>query len=134
MSYRDEKRIDKFCTTLAYYWHKAPDFRFGQLITNVFGYAERDVWFMEEDEMLKLFETFFTPAKREEAEKRIEEREKQFLANNKDRIKTSAIRAVLSAFDIPANDERIEHIKTRLERFSEAHSDKKQGDHHAKND
>jgi len=56
---RDINRIDKFCNELAKYWKKIPDVRFGQLILNVFGLCERDPWFYEEDEMLKVFEEFF---------------------------------------------------------------------------
>ena len=32
---RNPNRIDEFCTRLAACWHKVPDWRFGQLISNV---------------------------------------------------------------------------------------------------
>lgn len=56
---RDINRIDKFCNELAKYWKQVPDLRFGQLILNIFSVCEKDPWFYEEDEMLKVFEEFF---------------------------------------------------------------------------
>jgi hypothetical protein len=57
---RDPKRIDDFCKTLATIWKtQCPDWRFGQLISNVYGAARRDPFFYEEDETLKLFEDYF---------------------------------------------------------------------------
>lgn len=56
---RDIERIDKFCNELAQYWKKVPDWRFGQLIMNILGTCPRDPFFIEEDEMLKIFEKFF---------------------------------------------------------------------------
>jgi len=32
---RDPNRIDKFCDELKAIWHQVPDWRFGQLISNV---------------------------------------------------------------------------------------------------
>lgn len=63
---RDINRIDNFCNELAKYWKKIPDVRFGQLISNVFSLCERDPWFYEEDEMLKVFEEFFKDYEEEE--------------------------------------------------------------------
>ena len=57
---RDIKRIDDFCNTLATIWKtECPDWRFGQLIVNVYGAARRDPFFYEEDETLKLFMDYF---------------------------------------------------------------------------
>ena len=59
---RDVKRIKKFCDELATVWEKnCPDWRFGQLICNVFGEMamERDPFFSEEDEMIKFFKDYF---------------------------------------------------------------------------
>ena len=60
---RDIKRIRKFCNELAEIWEEnAVDWRFGQLICNVFGQmaAEgRDPFFPEEDEMIKYFRNYF---------------------------------------------------------------------------
>ena len=53
---RDIRRIRKFCNELADIWEEnCPDWRFGQLICNVFGQMaaeRRDPFFPEEDEML----------------------------------------------------------------------------------
>ncbi len=57
---RDPKRIYEFCNKLATIWAtECPDWRFGQLICNVFGTVARDPFFYEEDEMMKLFEDYF---------------------------------------------------------------------------
>jgi len=60
---RDPNRIHKFCDELAALWEKnAPDWRFGQLICNVFGdhqAAGHDVWFPEEDQMIEIFRDYF---------------------------------------------------------------------------
>ena len=57
---RDPNRIDSFCKKLAQYWKNVPDWRFGQLISNVYGASGiRDPFFAEEDETLELFEKFF---------------------------------------------------------------------------
>ena len=60
---RDIKRIRKFCNELANIWEEnAVDWRFGQLICNVFGQMAadgRDPFFPEEDEMIKYFRNYF---------------------------------------------------------------------------
>lgn len=59
---RDVKRIKKFCDELALVWeNNCPDWRFGQMICNVFGEMamERDPFFPEEDEMIKFFKDYF---------------------------------------------------------------------------
>jgi len=57
---RDSNRIDDFCKELATIWKtECPDWRFGQLICNVFGTVTRDPFFYEEDEMMELFEKYF---------------------------------------------------------------------------
>ena len=55
----DIERIDNFCNKLKEYWKEVPDWRFGQLIINVLGTCQRDPFFYEEDEMLKIFENYF---------------------------------------------------------------------------
>ena len=57
---RDPKRIRKFCNRLAAVWEKVPDWRFGQLICNVFGAYGRDPFFPEDEEMIEFFEKFFS--------------------------------------------------------------------------
>lgn len=62
---RNPDRIDKFCNELAKIWHKVPDWRFGQLMSNVLGAMQsegRDIFFPEEDEMLKFFQDYFKEA------------------------------------------------------------------------
>lgn len=57
---RDERRIKKFCNELAEIWEEeCPDWRFGQLIVNVFGSMNIDPFFPEEDEMLEYFKNYF---------------------------------------------------------------------------
>lgn len=57
---RDIKRIRKFCNELADIWEEyCPDWRFGQLICNVFGTMRIDPFFPEEKEMIEYFKQFF---------------------------------------------------------------------------
>lgn len=53
---RKKERIKKFLNELGNIWEENyPDWRFGQLIVNVFSELERDPFFYEEDEMLEEF-------------------------------------------------------------------------------
>lgn len=66
---RDPKRIRKFCNQLAALWEsECPDWRFAQLVENVFraSTSTSDVFYMEDDEMMKLFNKYFA---REEGNK-----------------------------------------------------------------
>lgn len=57
---RNKNRIKPFCDTLAKIWEKnCPDWRFGQLICNVFGEMTHDPFFPEEDEMINYFKNYF---------------------------------------------------------------------------
>lgn len=57
---RNPDRIDKFCNELAQIWKSnVPDWRFGQLICNVFGEMNQDPFFPEEDKMIKIFRNYF---------------------------------------------------------------------------
>ena len=57
---RDPNRIDPFLQELGELWkEKCPDWRFGQLIVNVFSTMNIDPFFPEEDKMLEHFKTFF---------------------------------------------------------------------------
>ena len=53
---RDPNRIDEFCDELKELWHKVPDLRFGQLMSNVLGavYTKtgHDPFYIEDTEML----------------------------------------------------------------------------------
>lgn len=60
---RDKKRIFDFCNKLAIVWEKeCPDWRFGQMVCNIFGEMAgegRDPFFPEEDEMIAYIEKYF---------------------------------------------------------------------------
>lgn len=57
---RDPKRIQEFCSNIAKIWEQeCPDWRFAQLVMNVFGYIGKDPWYMEENEMMEVFERYF---------------------------------------------------------------------------
>lgn len=60
---RDKNRIYKFCNEFADVWaNNVPDWRFGQLICNVFGQMAgegRDPFFPEENEMIQYFKKYF---------------------------------------------------------------------------
>ena len=57
---RDPKRIRKFCNRLAAVWEQVPDWRFGQLMSNVLGeyvaQTKRDIFFTEDEEIISFFE------------------------------------------------------------------------------
>ena len=53
---RDPNRIDAFCRRLANRWKMVPDWRFGQLMINIFRQMDRDPFFPEDDEMIKAIE------------------------------------------------------------------------------
>lgn len=59
---RDPKRIRKFCNRLATAWEQVPDWRFGQLISNVLGdyvaKTGRDIFFPEDEEIISFFEKY----------------------------------------------------------------------------
>lgn len=54
---RNPKRIDEFCEEFRKMWHRVPDWRFGQLVSNFLSYvyeqSNKDIWFIEEPEMLE---------------------------------------------------------------------------------
>lgn len=56
---RDPKRIRIFCNQLADLWELVPDWRFGQLICNVFGELGVDPFFPEDDKMMEHFKKYF---------------------------------------------------------------------------
>ena len=56
---RNSERIDEFCKELAAQWHKVPDWRFGQLISNAFCAIDRDIFFIEDDETLEMIRNLF---------------------------------------------------------------------------
>ena len=61
---RDPNRIDEFCNELARLWHKVPDWRFGQLMMNLFAvykikYSAVDWFNAEDDELINFFKEYF---------------------------------------------------------------------------
>lgn len=61
---RDPKRINAFCAELAKMWRRVPDWRFGQLMSNLLGAyvseKRRDIFFPEDDELLDFFRQYFS--------------------------------------------------------------------------
>ena len=61
---RDPNRIKEILLTLEDGWNKVPDWRFGQLIDNFFSWViskrKIDIWFIEDNEWLKLIKEYFT--------------------------------------------------------------------------
>lgn len=53
---RDPKRINDFCERLAKAWHRVPDWRFGQLMSNI--PVKKDPFFIEDDEMIEIIENY----------------------------------------------------------------------------
>lgn len=60
---RDPKRIRKFCNQLATLWERVPDWRFGQMMSNLLGAfvadTKRDIFYPEDDELFEYFEEYF---------------------------------------------------------------------------
>ena len=59
---RDPNRIDPFLEELGKLWKEYPDFRFGQLLKNVFG--DRDPFYLEEYEFLARVKTYVESMKK----------------------------------------------------------------------
>lgn len=55
---RDPVRIDEFCERLAAAWKNAPDCRFGQLVCNMQRWLHSDLFYYEDDKMIRYIETF----------------------------------------------------------------------------
>ena len=56
---RDPNRIDDFLKELGKIWkERVPNWRFGQLISNLQSSMKRDIFFMEEDEFLKVVKEY----------------------------------------------------------------------------
>lgn len=56
---RDPNRIDDFCDQLKEYWSLVPDWRFMQLICNLQRSVGSDGFYIEDDQMLNVFELYF---------------------------------------------------------------------------
>lgn len=58
---RDPMRIYAFCDKLAELWRTyCPDWRFAQLMSNIFASIGNDPFFWEDDRMEQYLETYFT--------------------------------------------------------------------------
>lgn len=59
---RDPNRIDKYCDELKAIWHSVPDWRFGQLMSNMLGQfvadTGQDIFFPEDHEMFRYFHDY----------------------------------------------------------------------------
>lgn len=55
---RNRDRIAPFCEKLQAAWERNPDMRFGQFVCNVFGQIQRDPFYVEDDECMRLIEQF----------------------------------------------------------------------------
>ena len=59
---RDIRRIQPFCDRLAKAWSMLPDWRFGQLMVNLMRAYQaeygRDIFYLEEDEMIGVIEAY----------------------------------------------------------------------------
>lgn len=59
---RDPARIDKFCAQLAKTWHRVPDWRFGQLMSNMLGdfcaETRMDIFYPEDDTLLEFIKDY----------------------------------------------------------------------------
>ena len=53
---RDPKRIDRICDLLKILWKQVPDWRLGQLISNVI--EQQSLYFIEDEDMEKLLECY----------------------------------------------------------------------------
>lgn len=56
---RDKNRIKPFMEEITKYWEKVPDWRFGQLISNVLDMLTVDKFFLEDEEVLEVFRKYF---------------------------------------------------------------------------
>ena len=63
---REPARIETFLHRLAALWHKVPDWRFGQMISNVLGSYPGDIFFPEDEDLIEFMEKWFKEAFRDE--------------------------------------------------------------------
>ena len=65
---RDPERIEAFCKIFADVWSSVPDWRFGQLVYNMFerNPALPDLFYLEDDRALKAMEEYYEGALREQ--------------------------------------------------------------------
>lgn len=52
---RDENRIDHILKLVGKIWHRYPDWRFGQLVTNLYRFTgHKDFFYVEDEDLLLL--------------------------------------------------------------------------------
>lgn len=75
---RDPNRIEPFCQELAKIWKaECPDWRFGQLIDNVFTESGRITFYTEDDKMIQEFRNYFNKGHRKTRRRKDEPRERK---------------------------------------------------------
>ena len=55
---RDINRIPEILAIIQEGWEKVPDWRLGQLISNFYAYAGRDLFYTEDDKYIEIFKNF----------------------------------------------------------------------------
>ena len=81
---RDPNRIKPFMEDIATIWlNCCPDWRFSQLIENVFGEMDFIPWMLEEDRMLEEFEKYFKLNKHPEIKEKLNKYKKEGNENGK---------------------------------------------------
>lgn len=66
---RDVNRISRMLIKLDIAWKKYPDYRLGQMVSNLLGPGPHDVFFLEDDEWEKLIEAHLTKKEINEVKK-----------------------------------------------------------------
>lgn len=56
---RPKERIKPFMEEITKLWEEVPDWRFGQLISNVLDVLTLDKFFLEDEETLQIFRNYF---------------------------------------------------------------------------
>ena len=56
---RNPERINPFLEILEKEWNKVPDWRFGQIVCNIQSSIGQDGYYIEDDEMIKIFKQYF---------------------------------------------------------------------------
>lgn len=83
---RDPERIDPFIQDIGTIWKNCcPDWRFGQLVENVFGDMDYIPFMLEENRMLEEFEKYFKVDKDPELKKKLNKYKKERKSNGKNR-------------------------------------------------
>lgn len=54
---RDIRRIDRILEVLGDYWKLVPDWRLGQLISNIFG--NNDIFYLEDEKFIEVVRNYF---------------------------------------------------------------------------